>query len=226
MKEKGLHPSAVEIILGDEEIRQEIRSLITVASNKGYAISDVGKALVKEWKEMIPPPLPDYVFTEDETAFVHDVDKFFLEYGKDLIKAYDRVCDYPHLKCENNEVQTTRVLTHLKINICAGYCSFCRNDSITMENMWRYAVNILGARKNFWVGRDEISALKFFFNNLFYPTSHDERPRYGEITKDTPSENKLYYNHSYQEFLNGYSFFNRDVVVAMLTVIWFIREYY
>ena len=224
MKVKSDQPTAVEIILSDNEVRSVIRSLIEVANGKGYELKDVQKALKREWNEMHPKVKPNYSFTEDEKQFLHKVDMFIEEYRDGIIEAYDKESRYHGLHCDGDPKKIERLINHYKFFIGAGYCNFCREETITIDRTVEYARNLLGAKKNYYVSPDECLAISRFFDALYYPVSHDERPKVG--VKDIPSENRLFYNDSYHNFLNQYSYQNRHVVMAVLTTVWFIREYY
>ena len=226
MKEKGSKPDAPEIILNDEEARQIIQSLIKVACDKDYKRNDLLKAIIHEWKATVPVPVPEYKFTDDERAFAKKVDQLFEEYGREILSVYDSVSRYDHLKCGNKPDVIEHMTKHFKILLCAAYCNFCRNDSITREDIRIYAVKLMGTKANYWASNDDVKTLNELFYHFSYTMGNNERPIFCKDVSIIPSKNHLSFNKDYTEFMDKFVYTNRDLVKGVLSAIWFIQTYY
>ena len=147
MKEKSDQPTAVEIILSDNEVRSVIRSLIEVANGKGYELKDVQKALKSEWNVVNPKVKPEYSFTEDEKQFLNKVDLFFEEYKEGIIESYDKMYRHQSFRCGGDPQMIESVINHYTIFIGAGYCNFCRDETIAVYHIVDYAKNLFESKK-------------------------------------------------------------------------------
>ena len=203
----------IKIILGDKKLGPIIRSLIE--ATESFNISDVVGAVECAWEEA--NPAEELKITPQEECFFLRVDKFFQDYERDILGVYHRMVEY---KSKEKEQE---ILGQLKIFVYAGYCNFERDKTVTLNMISKYGIELFGLEKKRTYGREVSQVIIQFFSRLSYPTDHT-KPYY--TVNKIPYDNCLNFIQGHKDFLNKYSCRRTETVEAILTVIWFIREYY
>ena len=224
MKERKEEFDPTTIILSDENFNLAIRSLIEDAIKKGYLKTKVMNVISQTWSDMIPKQeKTKFEPTTEELAFFEKVDKFFLEYGKVfVVRMYLKENNYDWQNREKyKEEYAKNVLDSLTKFTKSVFCTFCREEKMTLANIKKYNMELWGFK---YRGPLDLNSIKFALGDLYvidqklvYALGSEERKKYENIYLYSIGRNE-----DFQSFIKKYSYRRSNLAEVAMKLIWLI----
>ncbi len=224
MKERKEEFDPTTIILSDENFNLAIRSLIEDAIKKGYLKTKVMNVISQTWSDMIPKQeKTKFEPTTEELAFFEKVDKFFLEYGKVfVVRMYLKENNYDWQNREKyKEEYAKNVLDSLTKFTKSVFCTFCREEKMTLANIKKYNMELWGFK---YLGPLDLNSIKFALGDLYvidqklvYALGSEERKKYENIYLYSIGRNE-----DFQSFIKKYSYRRSNLAEVAMKLIWLI----
>ena len=184
-------------ILSDNDFMMEVKELINRAANNGYAKTYVLKVISNTWKDVIPnneQEEGEFELTDDEKEFFDKVDKFFAEFGEDLVKLtvrYIKNLTWPSVKKDiinlNSPDKKRKFTDSLIMLTKCIYCIFSRKTTFTRKDIQQFGQKIFNCK--FEICDPYI--LNFALDDLFFADGQPTRKHKTEETEEIEEKPKL-----------------------------------
>ncbi|MBR3209538.1 MAG: hypothetical protein IKF82_04645 [Bacilli bacterium] len=231
MKEMAKKPDAMEIVLDDKKLTPIIRRMIEEAIQKGYNKTSVMNAMSQMWRDMVPKNEKIKLeLTIDEQAFFEKVDMFFSEYGQAFVRRVswkENDLNWQNRGKIEEKVHNSDYAKHILDSLImftkSVFCTFCREDTITLANIKKYNMELFGRKYVLPCDLYPIScALDDLFvvdgNNLVYVL---EKKDYENIYSFSIERNERY-----RQFIEKYSYRSTNLTKIAMKLIWIVSTYY
>lgn len=224
MKEMVKKTDSTQIVLDDKELTLIIQRMIEDAIQKKYRKTYVMNAISQTWSNMIPKEKIKLLeLTSDEQNFFEKVDMFFSEYGQAFVT---RVNWFENgLRWQNRkEIEKNyekHILDSLIMFAKSAFCTFCREDTITLANIKKYNMQLFGRK---YVLPIDLYPIRCALDDLFVV---DGKPFY-VLKKDCKNiySFSIERNENYQQFIKKYSYRRTELTQITMKLIWIISSYY
>ena len=218
MKEtsKEFDNSNADVIFEDEEMVPLFRAIIEKGKEKRYNRSHIVQALLAEWSRVdsISRRIRENP-TEEEIDFWEKANMFVDDYSEEILTAYNKYHREPHLD------DLSVVSDNIKNIICAAYCLFCRDDTITEFGIEKYAERVIGVCV--YDISDTVYTLGLLIQFEIEFDYHTHSPIKGGYVKN---QIRPYDIPSHTKFFSKYKFKSTRLARSVLSIVWFIETYY